>query len=533
MYSDDSGYDKIIDLYLNWTVDEDKSEPVIIQPIAYRGTLSGLLARRFANQTSPESELSPLTVPRTLQYFSSIPSLCLTPDNGSAHHQSESVPTFAEFTRGLMTQRSDLVSPLSHVSPLGQLASPHYAAISPSRDTFFQPALRASPETRATTFEHDQQHLPEQVSPRITDVVDSGLVPPPLELARASRDQDDHSSYRTGRERRKHDAADQERLESRSSRNTSDSSFVVYTGVRESLKAMIKAKLAKRKHKKKKDHERKASEKSINSPVSLVTPSSSGRKFSWVSSSRSSLQDGVSNMMRNLSLRRTMTGKSQSTTRSRRRPRQLAVPLTSYQKYGPAVWHNSQRKKRRQARAARGTKSNQVYRPPTMKRHPTMRVTPGRQYRGKTKQPQSEVYLAFQSGREQIINALDDTKHRLISVTNPDQVREARNRSIARVGSDSPVQRTRAPQTKDEERRQRLKDSISFIGPTSPDDVVTAEDLKGSRTSAAFVTLGDLKKTADERRAALKHRITVVGPIDPNTGEALPAETDHKVEYWL
>ena len=162
-----------------------------------------------------------------------------------------------------------------------------------------------------------------------------------------------------------------------------------------------------------------------------------------------------------------------------------------------------------------------------------MRVTPGRQYRGQTKQPHSEIYLAFQSGREQIINALDETKHRLISVTNPDQVREARNRSIARVGSDSPVQRIRAPQTKDEERRQRLKDSISFVGPTSPDHVATAEGQKGLRTSAAFVTLEDLKKTPEERREAFKQIITVVGPIDPNTGEALPVGTDHEAEYWL
>src|SRR2546423_6489105 len=77
------------------------------------------------------------------------------------------------------------------------------------------------------------------------------------------------------------------------------------------------------------------------------------RTFSWVSSRKSSLQEGVSGMLRRLSLTKPRSPSRQTQLLQRGRQKQLAIPLTPYQKYGMAVWHNSQRKEGRQARAAR------------------------------------------------------------------------------------------------------------------------------------------------------------------------------------
>jgi hypothetical protein len=177
LYSADSGYTKIIDLYTEWKVDDEADAPIALQPITYQETLTDQLVRRFTESSSPSS---PLTIPHFPKHAVSIPSLRFTSEDSQATSivDVKAAPSFVEFSRSLQAKRSEMVSSLS------SLASPHYGAI--SQDTFWQPSIRSSPELRAVAFEYEQEHPLDEVSPRITDIVNLELVPPPLDLGRSS-----------------------------------------------------------------------------------------------------------------------------------------------------------------------------------------------------------------------------------------------------------------------------------------------------------------------------------------------------------
>ena len=424
VYSGDSGYTKIIDLYTNWKVDEEPADgdpavPIASQPVAYRQALTGLLARRFTESSSP---ISPLTIPHFSKHAVSIPSLRLTSEDSPATSAADvkTAPSFSEFSRSLQAKKSDMVSPLS------SLASPHRGMV--SHDTFWQPSLRSSPESSAVAFAYEREHLPGEVSPRITDV-NSELVPPPLDLTRSSGSSAYHGLGELMADRGSEmELSEQGSSSEVSSTSMSDSSFVVYTGLRESLRAMIRNKMGKKKESVQKGKAKAGSVPSIKDQVPISeSPRQPERKFSWVSSRRPSLQQGVSSLFRSLPLTKPPSPTEQKPPSSRVRQKQLAIPLTPYQKYGSAVWHNSQRKKRRQARAA----------PPQQKNATTsggIRRLPTQNRRRNPPQRSSEVLTAFQSGRDQILSALGETKHK-IAGTNSEMRRKALKNSIMLQGS--------------------------------------------------------------------------------------------------
>ena len=460
VYSGDSGYTKIINLYTEWKVDDEPTEDkaavsLALQPVAYRQTLTGLLARRFTESASP---ISPLTIPHFPKHTISIPSLRLTSEDSPATSavDSKAAPSFVEFSRSLQAKKSDMVSPLS------SLASPHYGMV--SHDTFWQPSLRSSPEIRAVTFEYEREHLPGEVSPRITDVVSSELVPPPLDLARSSGSSE-YLSLRMLTADRESDMglSEQESSSKFSNTSSSDSSFVVYTGVRESIRAIIRHKMGKKKQSVQKGKEIADSTPSVKDQVpSSESPQQSGRKFSWVSSRRSSFQQGVTSLLRTLSLTKPPSPTKQTPPSPRVRQKQLAIPLTPYQKYGTAVWHNSQRKKRRQARAARAVQKSATPSSGGIRRLPTQ------SRRKNPPQRTSEVLTAFQSGRDQIIIALDGTKHKTAR-TNSDTRREELKSSVTPQGpGEERETRRRLFRSGSERRREKLKKSIALIGPVDP-----------------------------------------------------------------
>jgi hypothetical protein len=81
LYSGDSGYTEIIDLYTKWKVDDGADAPIAPQPITYQETLTDLLVRRFTESSSP---ISPLTIPHFPEHVVSIPSLRLTSEDSQA-----------------------------------------------------------------------------------------------------------------------------------------------------------------------------------------------------------------------------------------------------------------------------------------------------------------------------------------------------------------------------------------------------------------------------------------------------------------
>src|SRR2546423_3405089 len=141
VYSGDSGYTQIIDLYTNWMTndgcaDTEPAAPIALQPVAYRQTLTGQLPRSF---TESPSGISPLTIPHSPKHAVSIPSLLLTSEDSPPISATDvqAAPSFSEFSRSLQAKRSDVLSRLS------SLASPQYGIV--SHETFWQPSRRSSP----------------------------------------------------------------------------------------------------------------------------------------------------------------------------------------------------------------------------------------------------------------------------------------------------------------------------------------------------------------------------------------------------
>ena len=499
VYSGDSGYTKIIELYESWTVDGEPATSTPVESNTYRETLTPLLARRFSSLSSP---ISPLAVPKFVKQSVLIPSLRVTPDRSPISDATDpkNAPSFLEFARNLRVARSDLVSPSS------SLASPHYAAV--SHDTFWQPELKASPELRAIVFEHEREHLPGQASPRITNVVDSHLMPPPLDLSMSSQIYEEQQTGRLSAQGSSYMTASEHRSTSRfSSKSLSSDSFVVYTGVRESIRAMIRTKLGNKKdtHPYSKEREVPEAVGFTEDPLANSKPYQAERKFSWASSRRPSLQQGVSNLLRTLSLTKASSLTKQSSRPPQAREKQVAIPLSSYQKYGPAVWHNSQRRKRRQARAARASQIRSPAQPARIRRRQ-------KQDRGRApSQRQSQVFTDFQSGRNQILHALDETKQK-ITRANSVKRREAWKKSIQHVRPGEQTKRGRKiTRTISDKRRDKLKKSISMIGPV--DQYTVGQDIR--------------RTDSEKRREVLKNSITVVGPV--NQYQLL----DKEANYWL
>jgi hypothetical protein len=494
LYSGDSGYTEIIDLYTKWKVDDGADAPVALQAITYLETLTDLLVRRFTKSSSP---ISPLTVPHFPKHAVSIPSLRLTPEDSQATSvvDVEAAPSFVEFSRSLQAKRSEMVSPLS------SLASPHYGAI--SHDTFWQPPLRSSPELRAVPFEYEREHLPDEVSPRITGIVNLELVPPPLDLGRSSgSSQYESVGMLTAEQGSKMVLREKGSSGKFSSTSSSDSSFVVYTGVRESIRAIIQSKMGKKKESVQKGKERAESAASIKSQVpSSYSSQQPRRKFSWVSSRKSSLQEGVTSVLRSLSLTKPPSPSRQAPSSHRVGQKQLAIPLTPYQKYGAAVWHNSQRKKKRHARAARLPQKR-------VKPVTEIRRFPTQSRRRNPPQRSSEVFNAFQNGSDQILSALDEAKNKMAR-TNSEKRQEAMKKAIMLFRPDEERgARHTLFRTSSEKRREKLKKSIALIGPVDP-----------------YAVEYFARKDSEEMGDVLKKGIKLVGRVEQE-----PAK---RVEYWL
>ena len=415
VYSGDSGYTEIIQSYATWNVDEP-TVPLPLQPIAYRQALSGLLSHRFADSPSPPSEAD------ILRPSPSIRSLCLAPLDSPAISDVDSrdVPLFTEFSRRLKTKKSDVVSPVS------RKGSPNFEP--DSHETFWQPSSKISPYLQPSVYNYESEHLPGRMSPRIVDVVDASLVPPPLDLSRPKKTHEERKPSEIGGKRSSGSYMEDRLSDSRFSKTSSSdsSSFVIYTGVRESIRAMIQ-------HQMQKNKKQKTSDKNEMEMTTPVQPSKnpvidSEERFSRVNGRRTSLQQGVSSLLRKLSLSKSRENEAE-VPRPRTRQKQLAIPISPYQKYGPAIWYAPKRQKKRKSGSPSGRPSR--FKKTLASSESRNMRRPNHRYGAPLKS--REVMNAFQNGTNQLVSALDETRLK-ITRKNSEKRREALKKSITLVG---------------------------------------------------------------------------------------------------
>ena len=159
---------------------------------------------------------------------------------------------------------------------------------------------------------------------------------------------------------------------------------------------------------------------------------SKDRKFSWVSSRRSSIHHGVTHLLRKLSIVE-RDGFDGVTPKRPRREKQRAIPTTPYQRYGTDIWLAKNKKKRAKRRAEKQKEALAAATGAS-----TSVLTDGSDrasHRVSVLPTASDVTNAFQSGRLKLIQSLDESR-----------------RLLVRSGS--------------EKRRERLKQRIKLVGPT-------------------------------------------------------------------
>jgi hypothetical protein len=323
---------------------------------------------------------------------------------------NRSAPSFKDFSRNLLEKRVGA----AEVDSLRSI-SPH-----------------TSPDFGTIPYESTQQFSPYQKA--IPDSVDPQLVPAPLSIYKSNStafETRSETSRRTVRE-------EGERCESGFSKSSSEDSYVIYTGLRESVRAYLRHKLQSKRDSPKRERERVMSIASAKYP-GMMTAEEHDRKHSVasrkhsvasrkhsVASRRVSVQQGISTIYNRLS-RLSMSGPSSPNKADDQQPRtrqkQPAIPTSPYQKYGAAVWEAPKRQKRAKRQSAPVSsmmagvgKSNSS----RTARKPNTPIDP-------------EVVDALRNERSQIIQALQGTKGKLTR-TSSQKRREALKQSIQLVG---------------------------------------------------------------------------------------------------
>jgi hypothetical protein len=394
VYSADSDYSRIVDTYSNHSYEEEPAIPLIIQPIAYKDTISALLRRRLDELPSPKSIPSAMSVgtidsqtwPHPGHVTPESPAMSAISAPSAA--DSRNAPSFREFSRNLQNKRINAMERPVHPSP----------------------ALQISPNFRTASY-HSARWSPD-ISPTTSEPVDRTLLPSPLTIGR-NRDTMFEGRPKTGGM-----FVEPEEERSLSRFSSSDDSYVIHSGVRESVRAYMRHKLQKKRDNGKKEREKVMSPASAKYPA-MSTAKEHDRKLSSASR-KTSIQQGISSVYDKIS-KLSFSGSSGHSKTEREQPggrkKQLAIPTSDYQRYGAAVWEAPKREKKpkRSSAPARTKQSGQA------KTQASISASP------------REVVGAFKSGRRQIIHALDDQKHKL-KRSDSEKRREALRQSIKLVG---------------------------------------------------------------------------------------------------
>jgi len=370
IYSD--GVSDIIDAYLAESQNEDMiaPPPVVLQPVAYRETIAGLLNRRLEEPPSPTSMAS-----RTSLWARGTP---------SPVSLAESTSRGGQPLAGRRTRQVKAISP-----PL------------PSPSLGF----------RAINYDELPGGLTGPVSPRITNVVDGSLVPPHLAPGRES--------------------SEPERQTSHFSRTSSSGSSLIYNpGIRSSIRSYVRKKLHRGKQSPaEKEKKRIMSFASAKYPHMRITPDErSGRHTSWSSGRRPSIQQGVANAfekLRKMSIASSGNSSEQKAQQKPRRQKQLAIPTSPYQRYGPQIWEPPKKQKKKKKRTGEPPLRTKREVEEERRRKDDSTPSGGRRH--------SQYARAFESGTDQLVGAFEQGKRRL-KMSGSDKKREDLKRSIKVVG---------------------------------------------------------------------------------------------------
>lgn len=241
VYTSDSGS---TGSYLNHRDGEDPSLPRIIQPMPYEESTAGR-RRRVDEQPSPKSVPSAISINSLASQTSRHPRQ-VSPEIRAIYDisppsvaESRNAPSFSEFSRNLVGQNPRLVDGAAHLSPYP----------------------RASPDFRAVSYESTSRSP--SISPTTSATADQTLVPAPLAISRnrdmiGSRAKSNNMNVR------------EERSTSRFSETSSDDSYVIYTGIRDSVRAYFRHKMQKKDNKSKKERQRVMSVASAKYPSMLT-----------------------------------------------------------------------------------------------------------------------------------------------------------------------------------------------------------------------------------------------------------------------
>ncbi|EXJ81093.1 hypothetical protein A1O3_07381 [Capronia epimyces CBS 606.96] len=375
-------------------LDDFSPVPTLHHPQAYRDTVAPLLIKRLSISQSPSLQPVPSAVSRETVSSLSLRSAAL--QTSTLRMGNKTAPSFLEFSRNLQDRRNELISPLSGTS------SDHHRQA--AYDQLFPPSPQVSSVEQSISVSQTPP-LPDAMSGTISDIDDSDLLPPPLRLSSSSPPSpimDDWESYPSvyhpaslddqGGEQVHHPAVD-----GSSSEDWLDDGVVNQSLVSDSGKP--DAASSTRSHIILSENEQERIISYAEAKYPGMNKSSRDRIKPRNSSARASLQQGVSNLLRTLSL-------SNRGDEEPPRERQLAVPATPYQVYGAEIWSNKMKKKQRE-----GQRDHE---------------------RGRS----SAFLSAYQSGQSQFVGVLEGAKRKLSRNTSQKRRRKLKQ-SIILVKTDS------------------------------------------------------------------------------------------------
>ncbi|EXJ90627.1 hypothetical protein A1O1_03730 [Capronia coronata CBS 617.96] len=400
VYSTDTTISNIIYMYGGYQ-ELDDSPPVtaLHHPQAYRDTVVPLLIKRLS--IGPSSSPQAIQILDARETVSSISLNSATLQTSTPTLGNKAAPSFLEFSRALQDRRNELLSPSSS-APSDYHRQAAYDQLAP-------PSPQISSVEQSISVSQTPP-LPDAMSGTISDIDDSDLLPPPLRLGCSSppsplvNDWESSSSMHCpssiadqSQEQISHPA-----VGGSWSENWLHVDFVNHGPISEPSRHDARSSSKIGDPLTEKEQERILSYAEAKYPG--MRKSSYDMIRSQRSSTRSSFQQGVSNLLRTLSHSNRADGKQGNNQEAPPRERQLAVPATPYQVYGAEIWSKKIKKKQREAQRDHE--------------------------RGKP----LDLLSAYQSGQSQFVGVLEGAKRKLGRKTS-------------------------------QKRRRKLKQSIIFVGP--------------------------------------------------------------------
>jgi hypothetical protein len=391
VYSTDTTITNIIRMYGDYRDLDEVADlppvPLIHQPQAYRDTVAPLLVKRLSLSRSPSPR--PPTPPRP-RPRASVSSISLRST------VKKTAPSFAEFSRNLQDRRNELVSPLSSASD-----HLHQAAY----DQLFPPSTQVSSVNLAIAVAQTPP-LPDAMSVTISDVAESELLPSPPDLRNISPPSPILNT--PGQLSVLQQARSLTPFSSSESRQGYRSRHWSENWLEDDLR--VDSPISEPPQMEDREYLIEKEQADIIPPTASknpgIDPESLERKRSQRNSKRSSLQQGVNDLLRSLSISSRRDSRRARARGSGPRERQLAIQATPYQLYGDQIWSTKKAKKK-----SRDDKASHT--------------------RGKS----MDLVTAYQSGQSQFVNVLESAKQRLTRRTS-------------------------------QRRRRKLKQSIIVVGPS-------------------------------------------------------------------